>query len=75
MKAAAPRSATPFPWDRVLAFGFGVLRLAPEQFWRMTPRELAAAMRGLFGEAEAPLDRAALDDLLRRYPDQPSETA
>jgi uncharacterized phage protein (TIGR02216 family) len=37
----------------------------------MTPRELAAAMRGLFGEPETPLDRKALEQLLRRYPDQP----
>jgi uncharacterized phage protein (TIGR02216 family) len=35
----------------------------------MTPRELAAAMRGLFGEPAAPLDRAAFDDLMRRFPD------
>jgi uncharacterized phage protein (TIGR02216 family) len=53
-----------------MAFGFGVLRLAPEQFWRMTPRELASAVRGLFGEPEGPFDRAAFDNLLRRYPDQ-----
>ena len=26
-----------------MAFGFGQLRLSPEAFWRMTPRELAAA--------------------------------
>lgn len=54
-----------------MAFGFGVLRLAPGQFWRMTPRELAAAMRGLLGEPEMPLDRTAFDDLARRFPDQP----
>jgi len=75
LKAAAPSKAAPFPWDRALAFGFGVLRLAPGQFWRMTPRELAAAIRGLFGESEAPFDRAALDELLDRYPDQPSKSA
>lgn len=75
MKAAAPPSAAPFPWDRALAFGFGVLRLAPEHFWRMTPCELAAAIRGLLGEPEMPLDRVAFDQLLRRYPDQPSKSA
>ena len=32
---------TPFPWKQAIGFGFGVLRLSPEQFWRMTPRELA----------------------------------
>jgi uncharacterized phage protein (TIGR02216 family) len=35
----------------------------------MTPRELAAAMRGLFGEPAA-IDRAAFDDLVRRFPDR-----
>lgn len=35
---------TPFPWKQAMGFGFGVLRLAPEQFWRMTPRELAYAI-------------------------------
>ncbi len=47
----------------MLAIGLGVLRLSPESFWRMTPRELAAAMRGLFGESEAPLDRNTLEQL------------
>lgn len=70
MKAAAPSKATPFPWDQVLAFGFGVLRLSSREFWRMTPRELASAIRGLLGEPEAPLDRAIFDELARRYPDQ-----
>jgi uncharacterized phage protein (TIGR02216 family) len=62
--------SAPFPWDRALAVGLGVLRLSPEQFWRMTPRELAAALRGLYGEPAAPLDRAALDALLARFPDR-----
>jgi len=69
--AAAPPKATPFPWDRALAVGFGVLRLAPDHFWRMTPRELAAAMRGLFGEeAAGPPARAVFEELARRYPDR-----
>jgi uncharacterized phage protein (TIGR02216 family) len=52
-----------------MRFGLGVLRLPPDQFWRMTPRELAAAIAGLRGGATAPLGRAALDELMRRYPD------
>jgi uncharacterized phage protein (TIGR02216 family) len=59
----------PFPWERALALGLGVLRLAPEEFWRMTPRELAAALRGLYGEPQAPLDRTTLDALIARFPD------
>jgi len=62
----------PFPWPQALAIGLGVLRLSPEQFWKMTPRELAAALRGLYGDA-MPLDRATFDALRERFPDR-SET-
>ncbi|QFR31723.1 phage tail assembly chaperone [Ancylobacter sp. TS-1] len=51
-----------------MAFGLGRLGLAPDAFWRMTPRELAAAA-GLAGPARAPLDRARLDVLMARFPD------
>ncbi|WP_322516460.1 rcc01693 family protein [Rhodopseudomonas palustris] len=60
---------TPFPWAEAMQFGFGVLRLSPDQFWRMTPRELASALIGARGGIAAPLDRGGLDDLMRRYPD------
>lgn len=53
-----------------MQFGFGVLRLSSDQFWRMTPRELASAIVAVRGRVVAPLDRGGLDDLLRRYPDQ-----
>jgi uncharacterized phage protein (TIGR02216 family) len=58
-----------FPWTQALAVGLGVLRLPPEQFWRMTPRELAATLRGLYGDT-TPLDRATLDALAARFPDR-----
>jgi uncharacterized phage protein (TIGR02216 family) len=60
----------PFPWAQALAIGLGVLRLSPEQFWRMTPREFAAALRGLYGDAPPPLDRAAFEALHARFPDR-----
>jgi len=60
---------TPFPWREAMQFGFGVLRLSPEQFWRMTPRELACALIGARGGGVAPLDRGGLDALMRRFPD------
>ena len=60
----------PFPWPQALAIGLGVLRLPPEQFWRMTPREFAAAVRGLYGDFAAPLDRAAFDALAARFRDR-----
>jgi uncharacterized phage protein (TIGR02216 family) len=59
----------PFPWKQAIGFGLGVLRLPPEQFWRMTPRELAYAIEAVRGRA-APLDRAAFTDLMTRYPDE-----
>lgn len=61
---------TPFPWDQAMQFGFGVLRLAPEAFWRMTPRELAHAIAGVRGVAAAPLERSALDALMQKFPDR-----
>jgi uncharacterized phage protein (TIGR02216 family) len=32
-----------FPWGTLMRIGLGHLRLAPECFWRMTLKELAAA--------------------------------
>lgn len=32
-----------FPWMRIMRLGLCELRLPPEQFWRMTLKELAAA--------------------------------
>jgi uncharacterized phage protein (TIGR02216 family) len=61
----------PFPWDQALAFGFGVLRLSSNEFWAMTPRELAAAIRGFAGEQASPIDRDTFLALARRFPDRP----
>ena len=60
---------TPFPWTDAMRFGLGVLRLPPEQFWRMTPRELAAAWGALMGDRAGPLERRDLDGLMERFPD------
>lgn len=59
----------PFPWKQAIGFGLGVLKLPPEQFWRMTPRELACAIEAVTGR-EARLDRAGLAELMTRYPDE-----
>ena len=48
-----------------MGFGLGTLRLAPDAFWRMTPRELAAAMEAVLGSREAALDRCVLRGLAR----------
>lgn len=59
----------PFPWRRAIGFGLGVLRLSPDDFWRLTLRELALAIEA-HGPCEAPLDRSALADLMRAFPDR-----
>lgn len=64
-----PADASPFPWDEVLAFGLGALRLGPAALWRLTPREVAAAARGLgLGHRSGP-SRGDLADLMRAFPD------
>ncbi len=51
---------TPFPWEAAMRFGFGVLHLSSEAFWRLTPRELAAAFRAVAGEqVQAPARRGS----------------
>jgi uncharacterized phage protein (TIGR02216 family) len=60
----------PFPWKQAIGFGLGTLRLSPDQFWRMTPRELAYAIETVSRKA-APLDRESLTQLMKRYPDEP----
>jgi uncharacterized phage protein (TIGR02216 family) len=57
-----------------MMLAFGPLRLAPENFWRMSPRELQAAIDGLNGGAEfsalgASLNRRELTALCSQFPD------
>jgi uncharacterized phage protein (TIGR02216 family) len=53
-----------------MGFGLGTLRLSPDAFWRMTPRELACAVEAVAGPAAPPpLDRADFARLLARFPD------
>jgi uncharacterized phage protein (TIGR02216 family) len=58
-----------FPWDEAMALGLGVLRWSPADFWRATPRELAAAVDGLTGGAPEPARRADLQRLMEAFPD------
>jgi uncharacterized phage protein (TIGR02216 family) len=60
----------PFPWEQAIGFGLGVLRLSPEAFWRMTPRELAYAIEAVVGVRPRPMDRARFADMMTRFPDQ-----
>lgn len=57
-----------FPWAQAMEIGFGRLRLSPEQFWRMTLPEIAAAARPA-GQAPEPPTRVAFDALRQKFPD------
>lgn len=59
-----------FPWREVMGFGLGRLRLSPRAFWSATLRELSAAAEGIGSVRGAPIERAALDALIKRYPDR-----
>ena len=65
----------PFPWRAAMGFGLGVLRLPPDAFWRMTPRELAAAVAAMRGPRAVPLKRGDLDALMQKFPDRTAETS
>jgi uncharacterized phage protein (TIGR02216 family) len=54
----------------VIGFGLGVLRLSPDAFWRMTPRELSCAIAVVTGVAGAPIERADFEGLMRAFPDR-----
>lgn len=60
----------PFPWNEAIGFGLGVLRLPPDHFWRMTPRELACAIAAVRGPVREPMDRQSLDALMHAFPDR-----
>jgi len=64
----------PFPFARAMAFGLGVLRLSSREFWSMTPRELSFAAEGVYGPAPGAPSRAALEDMMRRFPDSQGST-
>jgi uncharacterized phage protein (TIGR02216 family) len=59
----------PFPWDEAMQFGFGVLHLSSDAFWKMTPRELVHAIIGSRGRAAAPITREDFDALMKAFPD------
>lgn len=60
-------------WPGLMRAGLGQLRLMPDQFWALTPVELAL-MLGHFG-SEKPMNRNRLKDLLQSYPDGGSPRA
>jgi uncharacterized phage protein (TIGR02216 family) len=66
----ARSSHAPFPWDSVLAFGFGVLRLSSRDLWAMTPRELHAAFEGVFGRSSPAPRLADFAEIMTAHPDE-----
>ncbi len=53
-----------------MAAGFGLLRLSPETFWSMTPRELSVGLRSLGGIVDGGMpSRRELETLMRAFPD------
>jgi uncharacterized phage protein (TIGR02216 family) len=54
----------------MLAFGLGVLRLSPRDFWTTTPRELNAASEGVYGRASPPPRLADFAEIMAAHPDQ-----
>jgi uncharacterized phage protein (TIGR02216 family) len=56
-----------------MAFGIGQLSLASADFWKLTPRELAAAIEAATGRG-VPLTRATFDTLAARFPDTKEPT-
>lgn len=76
MAVPSPQPLSP---EEVRGFGDGAARLCgaaamllgwrPDEFWNATPAELALALRMPGTEAEAP-NRATIEDLRRRFPDE-----
>jgi uncharacterized phage protein (TIGR02216 family) len=53
-----------------MGVALGELGLAPDVFWAMTLKELAAAIRGRYGLASlVPPSRSDLDAMMKRFPD------
>lgn len=60
----------PFPWREAMQFGFGVMRLPPQHFWGLTPRELAAAFGAASGRGRGVTPgRERLREMMELYPD------
>lgn len=57
-----------------MATGLGLLGLSSKDFWAMTPRELAAAIRGRLGPQPAsPPGKADMRAMMQRFPDHPDK--
>jgi uncharacterized phage protein (TIGR02216 family) len=61
-------------WAALMRLGLGALRLAPRDFWEMTPVELQRALEGagilVSGGAGSWMERTALEGLMAQFPDK-----
>jgi uncharacterized phage protein (TIGR02216 family) len=61
-------SQKPASWQELMAFAFGVLKLTPDIFWAMTPREFDAAATPYL-PADIGIKRGTLAALMQAFPD------
>lgn len=60
-------------WPGLMRLGLGVLRLAPDSFWSMTPAEFRLALEGagvLAAGGTGPMGRKRLSELMAAFPDR-----
>ncbi len=55
-----------------MCFGLGILRLAPRDFWSLTPRELQCAMAAHGAPTRPAFTRRDLLALMQAFPDEVS---
>lgn len=72
------RQGEALAWTELMRLGLGTLRLSPEVFWAMTPVELQRALEGAgilaIGGAGDWMERATLEGLMARFPDNDRES-
>ncbi len=52
-----------------MAIGFGLLRLSPDVFWTMTPREFERAASAMKKRGDEPMRRGEMEMLMKAFPD------
>jgi len=57
-----------FDWPGLIRAGIGGLGLRPDEFWALTPGELALMLGP--GSGAVPLSRGRLDELAEAFPDR-----
>ena len=68
-----PTRAPALDWAGLMRAGLRGLGLTPDQFWGLTPAELALMLGIEFGAGA--MTRHRLDDLIRRFPDHDAGAA